>query len=214
MKKITILLATVASMLTGCSQPGVKGDGVIKTETRGISDFSRLVVAGGYDIQWSVDKPSLTITADQNLLPLIKTTVSGSTLQIDSNENLAPTKGIIITLSGSSLADVQLTGGNSFTAGQISGDNLKLEATGASEMTIAGSVTNLQANLTGASNLNAMALQTRDATLSLTGASDARVNVSGALKASITGAGSVTYSGDPKSVEQNITGAGSIERQR
>lgn len=201
-------------MVAGCSQPGVKGDGVIKTEGRGISDFSTLAVAGGYDIQWSAGKPSLTITSDQNLLPLIKTTVSGSTLQIDSKENLAPTKGITITLSSASLADVQLTGGNSFTAGQISGEHLKLESTGASEMTVDGSVTNLQANLTGASKLDAKALQTRDATLSLTGASDAHVNVSGTLKASITGAGSVTYSGDPKSVEQNITGAGSIQRQR
>jgi hypothetical protein len=30
------------------------------------------------------------------------------------------------------------------------------------------------------------------------------------VKVSITGAGTLTYSGNPKSVEQNITGAGSI----
>jgi hypothetical protein len=39
-----------------------------------------------------------------NLLPLIKTVVSGNTLQIDSKEDLAPTKTISIILFSTSLA--------------------------------------------------------------------------------------------------------------
>jgi len=213
MKRITLLLAAATVVIAGCSRPGIKGDGVIKTETRVISDFSTLTVEGGYEIKWSAGSPALTITSDQNLLPLINSTMSGNTLRIDSKENLAPTKGSVITLFSSSLADVQLTGGTEFTAGGISGENLKLESTGAADITVDGSVTNLQANMTGASHLNAKALQTQNATLTLTGASDAAVNVTGALKASITGAGSVSYSGDPKAVEKTITGAGSVERQ-
>jgi len=198
-------------MVAGCSRPGIQGDGVITTEDRPISEISKLVVTGGYEIEWSSGKPALTISADQNLLPLVETVISGNTLQIDSKEELVPTKGIKIILSSATLADVQLTGGISFKASQITGQDLKLESTGASEISVDGSVTNLEVNLTGASKLNAKSLQTQNATLSLIGASEADVTVTDSLKASVTGAGSLTYSGNPKSVEKNITGAGTIQ---
>jgi Putative auto-transporter adhesin, head GIN domain len=212
MKSPAVLLAATI-LVAGCSGPAIKGDGVIRSETRPISDFSALVVSGGYEIKWSGGRPALTITTDQNLLPLVNTSVSGTTLTIDSKESLAPTNGIRITVSSAALADVQLAGGNTFTAGGISGGNLKLGSTGASDITVHGSVENLEAGLTGASHLNAKALTAQNATLSLTGASNAAVNVTGQLRASVTGAGSVTYSGNPASVEQHVTGAGSVQRE-
>lgn len=213
MTRITMILIAALAIVAGCSRPGIKGDGVLKTEDRSIADFSTVEVAGGYQITWAPGKPALNISTDENLLPLIKTVVSGNTLKIDSKENLRPSKNITIILSSTSLADVQLTGGNSFKASSISGQNLKLESTGASDITVDGSVTNLTATLTGASKLNAKSLQTQNSTLSLVGASDADVTVSNTLKVTITGAGSLTYSGNPQSVQQNVTGAGSIKQR-
>ncbi len=210
MNRITIILVAAATVVAGCSRPGIKGDGVIKSEDRSIADFSRVVVTGGYEIQWSSGKPALNLSTDQNLLPLVETVVSGDTLQIESKDNLAPTKRITITLGSSSLAEVRLTGGNSFKAGQIAGHELKIESTGASEISIDGSITNLEVNLTGANHLNAKSLQAQTATLSLVGASEAEVAVTDALKVSLTGACSVAYSGNPKTVEKTVTGAGSI----
>ena len=213
MNRITIILIAAVTVVAGCSRPRIVGDGVIKTEDRSISEFSKVVVTGGYQIKWSSGKPALNISTDQNLLPLIETAVSGSTLKIDSKDNLAPTKSITIILSSASLTDVRLTGGISFKASQITGQDLKLESTGASEISVDGSVTNLEVNLTGASKLNARSLHTQIATLSLVGASEANVTVADTLKASVTGAGMLTYSGNPKSVEKNITGAGTIQNR-
>lgn len=210
MNKTTIILVAAVTIVAGCSLHRIKGDGVIKTESRPISGFSRIEAAGGYEIKWSGGEPALSITTDENLLPLINTAVDGDTLQIESNKNLAPSNDITIVLSSASLSGVKLTGGNSFKASRLSGANLTLECTGASDVTVDGSVTKLEATLTGASKLNAKSLQTQTAALSLVGASDAEITVTEKLKASVTGAGSLTYSGDPKSVEQNITGAGSI----
>jgi hypothetical protein len=210
MNRITIVLIAVVAISAGCSRPGVKGDGVIKTTNHPIADFSALVVSGGYKITWSSGKPALTITTDQNLLPLIKTTVSGNTLQIDSEGTLAPTKGITITLSSSSLADVQLNGAVELTASQLSGHDLKLESNGAADISVAGSITNLEATLSGACRLNAKALKTQSATVTLNGASYGDVTVTETLNASISGTGMLTYSGNPKSVEKNVSGVGSI----
>jgi len=211
MSQIRIILIAAVAFVAGCSHPGIRGDGEIKTEERTISDFSKVLVKGGYEIKWSIGKPALKLSADENLLPLIKTVVSGHTLQIDSKEDLAPTKSVTIILSSASLSDMRLSGGKSFKASQISGHELKIESSGAWDISVDGSVTNLEVNLTGASKLNAKSLQTQNATLSLIGASEADVTVTDSLKASVTGAGSLTYSGNPKSVEKNITGAGTIQ---
>ena len=210
MSRIAIILIAAVTVVAGCSQPGIRGDGEIKTEDRTISDFSKVVVKGGYEIKWSSGKPALKLSADENLLPLIKTAVRGHTLQIDSQEDLAPSKSITIILCSASLSDMQLSGGKSFNASQISGYDLKIESSGGWDISVDGSVTKLEANLAGASKLNAKSLRTQTAELSLLGASDAHVTVSDALKVSVMGACSVIYSGNPKSVKTNVFGAGSI----
>jgi hypothetical protein len=66
--------------------------------------------------------------------------------------------------------------------------------------------------MTGASQLEAGGLQTRAAEISTTGAGDAEVAVAETLKVAITGAGKVTYTGNPK-IEKHIIGAGSVHRK-
>jgi hypothetical protein len=51
----------------------------------------------------------------------------------------------------------------------------------------------------------------QDVEISVTGAGKADVYASNLLRAAITGAGNVSYHGNPKSVEKKIAGAGKIE---
>lgn len=214
MNKKTILLVAGVVVIAGCSRLGIKGDGLITTTNRPIADFSALEVAGAYQIQWSNGKPALTISTDQNLLPLITTSISGSSLHIDSKENLRPTKGIKIFVSSASLTDVQLNGAVGMTASNLSGGDLKLESNGASSIIVHGSVTNLEANLSGATRLNGTTLHTQSAKVALTGACYADVTVTETLNASISGAGAITYAGNPKSVEKNVSGVGTIHARQ
>lgn len=211
---LTIIVAGLAFGAFTCgSLTGIKGDGVVKTENREVSEFSKVVITGAYNAKWSPGKPALAISTDQNLLPRIRTEVSGGALEIDSRDSLQPTKGIEIIISSESMTDVEVSGAITFTASDLSGPDLKLNSTGASTIRVEGAVKNLAANLTGACALRAKSLQTQNATLSLTGASNADVTVADDLKASITGACSVNYFGNPKSVEKSVTGAGSIHHQ-
>ena len=120
----TILLVASVVVFAGCSKLGIKGDGVVTTTNRPIADFSALEVNGAYQIQWSSGKPGLTITTDQNLLPLITTSISGGSLHIDSTDNLRPTKGTKIIVSSASLNIVHLNGAVSVSASQLSGSDL------------------------------------------------------------------------------------------
>jgi len=100
------------------------------------------------------------------------------------------------------------------TASNVSGSGLKLESSGASSINVEGSVTNLEADFSGACSLDAKDLHTETAKISLSGAGSVDVTVTESLNASISGAGTVTYGGNPKTVEKNVSGLGKIQPRR
>jgi hypothetical protein len=126
---------------------------------------------------------------------------------------MAPTDGIKVVISSSSLVGAELSGAVEFNATQLNTPKFVLETSGAAKITLAGKVNRLLASLTGASKLEAEGLPAEDVELSVTGAGKADVVASNSLRAAITGAGKVTYGGHPKTVEKKITGAGKIEPQ-
>ncbi len=208
--RIPIALLAALVIVAGCSRPGIKGDGVIKTEIRPVGDFSKLTVAGGYEIHWSRGKPALSIAVDQNLLGRIKTVVSGDTLRIESVEKVDPSRRIMLILSSGFLTEIQIAGEIIFKASQLSGENFKIDAAGQTATTVEGSVTNLAANLVGDSRLEANLLQTQSADLTMVGSSKADVTVTSVLKVSIIGDGMCTYGGNPPTIEKSGIGSANI----
>jgi hypothetical protein len=205
-----LVLLTAFLIVAACSRPGIKGDGVIKTETRSIADFSTIIVTGHYEIQWSSGKPALSLEVDQNLLALLKTEVSGDTLRIDSAEKVNPTRPIVLVLSSSSLAEIQIAGHIVFKAGRLAGDKFKIDAAGQTAISVEGSVTTLAANLVGDSKLDAKMLQTKFADLSMVGSSNADVTVASVLTVSIIGDGTCTYGGNPPTIEKSGIGSANV----
>jgi hypothetical protein len=197
-------------MIAGCSRSAIRGDGVIKTQTRPVAEFSKIEVAGSYDIQWSTGTPALSISVDDNLLPLVRTVVSGRTLRIDSADKVDPSKPIKLVLSSGSLAEIQIAGEIVFRGGPLAGDRFKIDAAGQSAITVEGSVVNLTANLVGESKLEAKLLQAQSADLSMVGSSQADVTVTSVLKVSVIGEGTCTYGGNPATVEQTGIGSGNV----
>ena len=106
-----------------------------------------------------------------------------------------------------------LRGAVKLTVKQLSGPTFALESKGASEVTLSGNIDRLLVDMTGASQLAAAGLQTKTAEISTTGAGDSEVAVSDTLNVAITGAGKVTYSGNPATIKKQITGAGSIRHK-
>jgi hypothetical protein len=198
-------------LLSGCDWKGIRGNRVITTDQRTVGEFANLEASGAFEIEWRSGPPALTITTDQNLLSYIKSDIRGNKLRLHSTERLSSSRGIKVRVSSAVLEGVQFQGATRFTAHQLSGANFFLESEGASRVTLDGKIDELTAGMTGASRLNAESLQTRKAGLSLTGASRAEVNVTDVLKVSITGAGKVVYAGKPRTVERDITGAGTIK---
>lgn len=212
MKRLHLVsaLSLLILLSAGCDWKGIRGNGHIKTEARPVTAFTRIDAGGFYELEWHPGAPSLSLTTDENLLSHIETRMAGDVLHIKMHGNFSPTHGIKIAVASPSLAGASLSGAVKFDATPINGPTFALETSGATKVTVAGKVDRLLASLTGASKLKAADLSAGDVELSVTGAGKADVTASNLLRASITGAGKVSYGGRPKSVERKITGAGKI----
>jgi Putative auto-transporter adhesin, head GIN domain len=214
MKKITIVvLAACVVLAAGCRWVGIRGNGHIKTDERTISAFANIDASGAFQIEWKNGAPALSVTTDENLLSYIDNHISGDTLRLRTHEQIWPTHGIKVVISSPTRAGAKLSGAVKLTATQIAGPKFALESTGAAQVKLDGTIDELLADMTGASELTASGLQTKTAEIATTGAADAEIAVSETLKVAITGAGKVSYSGNPKTIEKHISGAGSIRHK-
>ncbi len=214
MKKIAIVfLAACVVLAAGCRWIGIRGNGHIKTDQRTISSSANIDASGAFQIEWKSGTPALSITTDENLLPYIDNQSSGDTLRLRTHEQIWPTHGIKVVISSPTRTGAKISGAVKLTANQLSGPRFALESTGAGEVKLDGNIDELLADMTGASELHAGGLQTKTTEISTTGAADAEIAVSETLKVAITGAGKVSYSGSPKTIEKHISGAGSIRHK-
>jgi hypothetical protein len=211
MKKIGFLVFTL--LFAGCNVGGIRGNGHIVTQSRNVTPFVNIEASGPFQVEWHSGPPLASVTTDENLMPFIEASVSNRTFHVRTTRSVHPSDSIKLSLSSPSRESASLSGASRFTASQLSGPRFSLTTAGASKTTLDGNVEELIASMTGASELRAESLQTRTAEIEVTGAGSARVNVRDTLKASITGAGKVEYSGNPAHVERQITGAGSIKKR-
>ena len=210
MKKTAFsLLGAVLLLVTAC---GERGNGVVTSQSRPLSDFTHLEVVGEYQVQWTPGSPAFKVTADENLLPHITAIATGPMLIIDSDVQLSPTQPITIILSSPLLNNLGLTGSPRIRADGLSGPAFKITSAGDGDITLSGEVRDLDVTLTGNASLHAHSLRTRTAEMILTGSPIALIAVSRSLEATITGDGRLVYTGNPRKVTKTIAGSGAVIR--
>jgi len=106
---------------------------------------------------------------------------------------------------------IEIDGAISGTVENLQAARLIVDVDGAATMVCSGTVEDAFFDLDGVGNIDGTALDCICATVDLSGAGNAELNVLDLLDATITGAGSVTYHGDPI-VMENIAGIGSVKK--
>lgn len=213
MNKISFsFLAGLSLAIAGCDW-GVRGNGRVVTDNRSVEDFSEIHTSGGFKVEWRSGPPSLSITTNENLLPYIESRKIDNYLEVRSREHLRPRHGIKVVISSLNRAGAKLSGAVDLQVPALTGPRFAVQSSGAADVTLEGAVDELLADVTGAADLKAKALQARVVQISTTGAASALVSASETLRVDITGAGDVTYFGNPKTVEKHVTGAGSIHHK-
>jgi Putative auto-transporter adhesin, head GIN domain len=209
-----VTTAILSLILTSCDFDfGIRGSGKLTTVQQSVGTFSEIDGRGGMAIEWHSGAPSLSVTTDDNLMSYFEAKTVGNRLQLRMRETVRPTHGIKIAVTSPSLTGIKMSGAAKLTAHGITGPSFAVQTKGAATIVVDGIVDQLLADLTGASELKAKNLQAKTVEISTTGASESSVNASEKLRVAITGAGELTYSGNPATVEKKITGAGKIHHQ-
>jgi len=193
---------------------GVQGSGTAKNEKREVSGFKQVAAGGAITLEIVAQKDfSVEVEADDNLLALIKTEVSGDTLKISSEERISPKTKILVKISMPELNSLDVSGASGATVSNVKADLLKLEASGASKIKVDGQANSLESNASGASGIDAEGLKVENADVEASGASNTTVSATNELKAESSGASTVYYTGEPKSVSPKTSGASSVKKK-
>lgn len=201
-----------ACLLLGCG--GIKGSGVLKKETREVEAFTRIKAGGAFRLVVTVGQAGPVLLAgDDNLLPLVKAEVVDGALELSTNKSVRPDLPLTATISVKELTHVTLSGASILDAKKLAGKEFQLKVSGASRCTLDGAVDALTIAVSGAGKVKADELKARKVKVIASGACRASVFASEALDVSLSGAGKVTYLGDPKKVTQNISGVGKLEKK-
>src|ERR1700751_1361761 len=96
------ILTAFTVALSGCDLVGIRGNGHITTEQRPVTEFVEIAAGGGLKVEWHKGAPSLSITADENLLEYVENRVVDNTLRLRIRERIRPTHEIKVSVARTS----------------------------------------------------------------------------------------------------------------
>jgi hypothetical protein len=206
-------IAAVLLAVAACKVGGVPGSGTLKTEARELLPFDKIEVSGSVKLEVTHGpSQSLSITADDNLVPLLTTEVSDGKLVIETKEPIRPTTEVrIAAVLAKPLRSLAASGSVTGSVTGVDGAALSIRISGSGDLTLAGKVGRLAVDISGSGEIDSLALPADDLALDISGSGEAQVHAERGLAVNISGSGSVRYRGAPK-VTQSISGSGSIER--
>ncbi len=236
MLALAALAAVVpATYARGWGMGTTHGSGTFKTETRAPGHFTGVAMGLPGNLELRIgNTESVTIEADDNLMPLIETVVENGVLKIRTtrrNAGIEPrrlkivvqAKGIDqIALGGSGSIDadalrgpkvmIDLGGSGSIKVRGVDSDALTVVLGGSGDLKVAGGATKkLSLSIAGSGDVDLGKLQSADASVNIAGSGEATISVRDNLNVTIAGSGDVNYYGDPR-VSKTSIGSGSAKR--
>ncbi|MBL8310696.1 MAG: DUF2807 domain-containing protein [Burkholderiales bacterium] len=210
-----------AGPLSGCGEinitigdsKGVKGSGVSASETRAVTAFTAVEATGSGKLKLVVGPAeSLRVTADDNLLPLISSEVRNGVLVLSTKGSYVPKTPIVFEVNARSIERIENSGAVTIDAGGFSGGKLTLDTSGVGTAKLAGRVDTLKIELSGVGSVDSENLVADRVDAELSGVGSGTVRADKSLKASVSGVGSLTWTGTATDVKTSVSGVGKVSR--
>ncbi len=237
--KMTSLMLFIISalMLHGCYYEHggicIQGNGIPRTELRAVQPFTGIVSNGSFEVYVHPStKHEVEIDAESNLLPYIRTSVSGGRLFIETRGShcINPGMTMIVNVYVPYVDMFTLNGSGLIKAENLMPDNLNLQLNGSGVIDVDADVVNLDARISGSGSIwltgiadnsdmlisgtgkfEAYGFVQKHCYTTISGAGNAYLRFTQLLDATISGSGNIYYRGNP-AVRQQITGSGRVIR--
>ena len=208
-----------------------RGVGPVEVKSMQVTGFSKVTLEIPADLTIVIaDSFNCVITAQSNIIEVVKVNVSGNELTISSDYSFDDSKiEMVISLPGVTALGISGSG-NIKTLNVIKSEKLKLNIDGSGEMDIhaetdelrsringsgscnlKGSTKSLNVDINGSGDLHGFQLSSIDAEVELNGSGDAEILATDELNATVKGSGNIIYKGSPH-LNSEITGSGNIKK--
>ncbi len=211
----TLMLAALACSTLSMGTNRVVGSGHLVSESRTVANFTAVDVQGSADVTVALgNSASVIVQADDNIVPMVETSVQNGTLVIGMKPatnitSFSPIR-VTVTVKSMNLDALGLSGSGSLKVSGMSGPDLSVQLSGSGGITVDGSVDHVSIKLPGSGNVHCEGLKAKSANVTLLGSGNIYVYASESLDASIVGSGTIRYTGNPAQVTKNVSGSGVI----
>lgn len=220
-----IVIISVLGLLVGC--------GPMRTQTYDYTDFTSIDVGHAFNVEITrSDSYSISITAPENVFPVIQVSKVGEILRISLTSPVplraakakitmpdlrdlnfsGATKGTITGFSSPNDLNLELSGASSLEGDIQAGDTV-VRLSGASRAKLEGSAKDISINASGASGIDLSRFPVNNAQVLLSGASNGTVNLNGRLDADLSGASKLNYIGEPTMGDINTSGGSTLSKR-
>ena len=232
-KFLAVLLIPALFIFPSCEK--IIGEGPLVTETRTVSNFTGVSSEMSGKVNFTIAPDyKVEITAQRNILDVVRTDVVNGVLHVDFKDGVRVKKHEDLTinitapaadyfrLSGSGNMDVfgdvvannlqvKLSGaGNIAIQKTIITDKIDAEVSGAGDISIMdGSAINENLKISGSGKIDLEGINAENAVVKVSGSGDTKVSLSGNLDVNISGSGSVYHHGNPI-IKTKISGSGRV----
>ena len=216
----------------------VEGNGNIKKETRNAAGYTAVATSGAFDVDISYGSSgTITVEADENLLPYIETVIEGNELRLKTKKgySLKSKNKMRVTVSLTKLTGLKLSGsgnvkgdgnfGNDGTTEiSISGSGdihlgfqkfnaLEVKISGSGNMKLKGKETSkISAQISGSGNIDAYDVSANEVTARVSGSGNVNVTANTSVDAVVSGSGNVNYKGSASAIKQRTSGSGKVRK--
>ena len=188
-------------------------------ETRSVAPFTTISNSGPVNVHIEVGKAqSVRVSGSDDLVSDLQTEVVGSELKLHMRRDTTTFNrshdSLNVTITVPQLTAFTMGGAGETTITHMSGDKLEVRFGGAGSLKADGTVRNLTMNVGGVGSIDTRELHAETAKVNVGGVGSVKVWASNELDASLGGVGSLTYYGDPKTVNTHGGGLGSISKAK
>ena len=210
-----LIAGLVIALLAGCSEPlalvGVKGSGKLVSQSYQYSGFTKIDAGNSAQVEVARgDTYSVNVEVDDNLVDRLEVSVNGDTLHIGLKSGAYRNETLRAQVTMPKLTGVTLSGASTLT-GQLAGEDLEADLSGASRATLTGTAGKETIEASGASQaLLGGLVAGGDVKVNASGASRIEINTSGAVTGEASGGATVVVSGPAASVNVQASGGAQV----
>jgi hypothetical protein len=190
----------------------ITGDGHVISESRALAAVAGVETSGSVQVEVRVGPAaSLQVSADSNLLPLVRTEVVGNTLRVWTTGSFRTSNPMRVVVTTPQLAQVQASGSGRLMVSGLNGGPLKVSKSGSGRTELVGRVGTLDVSSSGSGGIDASGLQTGNLNVSISGSG--RVNIGTVQADSMTlnmnSSGGFQANGAVQMLNARVNGSGS-----